>query len=85
MADQHKKELVGVVLSTKMEKTAIVQVTRLFQHPVYQKVVRVRKKYAAHDEKKASKIGDKVRIQESRPLSKTKRWQVVEVIPSTKK
>ena len=84
MADRQKKELVGVVKSNKMEKTAVVVVTRLVSHPVYHKVIRLRKKYVAHDEKKAAKIGDKVRIREARALSKTKRWQVVEVLPASK-
>lgn len=83
MADRHRKELVGMVLSNKMNKTSIVQVTRLVQHPLFQKVVRVRKKYVAHDEKK-SKIGDKVRIRETKPVSKLKRWQIVEVITAVK-
>ncbi len=83
MADRHHKELVGIVLSNKTEKTAIVQVTRLVQHPLFHKVVRIRKKYIAHDGKKAV-IGDKVRIRETKPLSKTKRWQVVEVVSSAK-
>ncbi len=83
MADRHQKELVGTVLSNKMEKTVVVQVTRLVQHALFHKVVRVRKKYVAHDEKK-SKIGDKVRIRESKPISKLKRWQIVEVMSSAK-
>ncbi len=83
MAERHRKELVGTVLSNKMEKTAVVQVTRLVQHPLFHKVIRVRKKYVAHDEKK-SKIGDKVRISETKPVSKSKRWQVVEVMSTTK-
>ena len=79
---RHQKERVGVVLSNKMEKTAIVQVTRLVQHPVYKKVVRSRKKYMAHDEKKITKVGDKVRIVETKPISRTKRWKVAEVLGS---
>ena len=84
MAERHRKERVGVVLSNKMEKTAVVQVTRLVQHPLFHKVVRLRKKYAVHDEKKMVKIGDKVRIREGKPISKTKRWRVVEVLTSSK-
>lgn len=80
MADQHRKEQVGIVLSSQMEKTAVVQVTRLVQHPIYHKVVRVRKKYVVHDEKKEAKVGSKVRIRETKPLSKTKRWQLVKVV-----
>ena len=83
MADvRHQKEQVGVVLSNKMEKSAVVEVTRLLQHPVYRKVVRIRKKYVVHDEKKACKVGDKVRIRSTRPISKAKCWRVVEVLTS---
>ncbi|MBI4368372.1 MAG: 30S ribosomal protein S17 [Candidatus Omnitrophica bacterium] len=82
MAERHRKELTGTVLSSKMEKTAIVQVTRLVQHPVYRKVVRWRKKYVVHDAQKKAKVGDKVRIRETRPISKTKCWQVIEVLAS---
>lgn len=84
MAERHRKERVGVVLSNKMNQTVVVQVTRLVQHPVFHKVVRLRKKYAVHDEKKSVKVGDKVRIREGKPISKTKRWQVVEVFASSK-
>ena len=80
---RHQKEQVGVVLSNKMEKSAIVEVTRLIPHPLYGKVVRRKKKYVAHDEKKICQIGDKVRIRSARPVSKTKRWRVVEVLSST--
>ena len=82
MADRHRKEQVGVVLSSQMEKNTIVQVTRLMQHPIYKKVVRRRKKYLVHDEKKIAKTGDKVRITETKPMSKTKRWKLVEVVSS---
>lgn len=80
---RHRKEQVGIVLSNKMEKTAVIEVTRLVQHPVYKKVVRRRKKYVAHDEKKVTKVGDKVRIVETKPISRTKRWKVAEVLGST--
>ena len=80
MADRHRKERVGTVLSNRMAETAVVQVTRLVQHPVYRKVIRRRKKYVAHDEKKIAKVCATVRIRETRPLSRTKRWQVVEVL-----
>ena len=79
---RHRKEQVGVVLNNKTEKTAIVQVTRLMQDPTYKKVVRRRKKYAVHDEKKITKVGDKIRIVEVKPISKTKRWRVAEVLSS---
>ncbi len=70
----------GVVLSHKMQKTIVVEVTRLVQHPKFKKVVRRKLKYAVHDEKNEAKQGDKVRIVETRPLSKTKRWRLVKVL-----
>jgi small subunit ribosomal protein S17 len=83
MADvRHQKEQVGVVLSNKMEKSAVVEVTRLLQHPVYRKVVRRRKKYLVHDGKKVCKVGDKVRIRSTRPASRAKRWRIVEILSS---
>ncbi len=70
----------GVVLSNKMNKTIIVEITRLIEHPQFKKVVKSKVKYAVHDEKNEAKTGDKVRIQETRPLSKTKRWRLVKVL-----
>ncbi len=70
----------GIVLSNKMQKTVIVEVTRLVEHPQFKKVVKRKIKYAVHDEKNESKIGDKVKIQETRPLSRTKRWRLVQVM-----
>ncbi len=75
-----KKKLVGTVVSNKMDKTALVLVERLAKHPTYKKYIRKRKKYMAHDPKNLCGIGDKVRIIESRPLSKRKRWQVLEIL-----
>ncbi len=76
----HKRaEKVGIVASDKMTKTVTVRVDRLVKHPVYRKYVKKRKKFMAHDEMGA-KIGDKVRIVETRPLSARKRWRVVEII-----
>ncbi len=75
-----KKELVGRVVSDKMDKTVVVLVERRFPHPLYQKVVTKRKKYKAHDRNNECRVGDLVRIRESRPLSKTKRWVVIEII-----
>ncbi len=74
------KELVGTVTSDKMAKTRVVRVDRLVQHPLYRKTMKLRTKFYAHDEKNVSKAGDKVRIQACRPLSRTKRWQVMEII-----
>lgn len=72
-----KRVLQGVVVSDANEKTVIVRVDRRVIHPVYKKTIRRSKKYAAHDEKSQFKVGDKVQIIESRPISKTKRWAVV--------
>lgn len=76
----HKKERVGEVLSNKMTKTIVVRVERRFPHPEFKKVVTQYNKFYAHDEKSEAKPGDRVRIQECRPLSKTKRWRLVEVV-----
>jgi|SRR5215471_11536707 len=76
----HRKERVGEVISNKMAKTIIVRVERRFPHPKYKKVIRGYKKFYAHDEKSEAKVGDRVRITESRPLSKTKRWRLIEVV-----
>jgi len=75
-----RRELVGRVVSDKMEKTVIVAVERRQRHPLYGKVIRRRKKYAAHDEENSCREGDLVRIVESRPLSRTKRWVVEEIV-----
>lgn len=74
-----RAERIGVVSSDKMTKTVVVRVDRLVKHPTYRKYVRRRKKFMAHDEL-GSKVGDKVRIVETRPLSARKRWRVVEII-----
>jgi small subunit ribosomal protein S17 len=76
----HRKERVGEVLPSKMAKTIVVQVRRRFAHPEFRKVVTSYKKLYVHDDKGEAKPGDKVRIVESRPLSKLKRWRLVEVI-----
>ncbi len=75
-----RKERVGDVISNKMAKTIVVQVERRFPHPRYKKVVTAYSKFYAHDEKAEAKIGDRVRIRETRPLSKLKRWQLVAVV-----
>jgi small subunit ribosomal protein S17 len=75
-----QKERTGLVVSTKMEKTATVVVGRTVPHPLYKKVLRRSKKYHAHDEKNECREGDLVRIRETRPLSKTKRWRLVEIV-----
>jgi small subunit ribosomal protein S17 len=72
-----KRILQGVVVSDKMDKTIVVQVERRVMHPIYKKFVRRTKKYAAHDEANLHKVGETVRIQECRPISKRKRWAVL--------
>jgi small subunit ribosomal protein S17 len=72
--------LTGRVTSAKMEKTIVVEVLRLVQHPKYRRVVRISKKFYAHDEQRQAKPGDTVRIVASRPLSKLKRWRLKEVL-----
>lgn len=72
--------MVGAVVSDKMDKTVVVQVERLVKHKFYHKYVRRRTKFAAHDEENSCKIGDKVIITESRPLSKTKRWRISKIV-----
>ena len=76
----HRKEREGKVISNKMAKTIVVEVERRFQHPRFKKVVTGYSKFYAHDEKNEAGVGDRVRIQETRPMSKTKRWRLVEVI-----
>lgn len=72
-----KRVLSGVVVSDKMDKTVVVRVERRVMHPVYKKIIRRSKKFAAHDEKNSCKVGDKVTIRECRPISKRKCWEVV--------
>ena len=76
----HRKERMGEVISNKMAKTIVVRVERRFPHPKFKKVVTGYKKFYAHDEKSEAKVGDRVRIEETRPLSKTKRWRLVEIV-----
>jgi small subunit ribosomal protein S17 len=75
-----RKERVGEVISNRMTKTIVVRVERRYPHPKFKKVVTGYKKFYAHDEKSEAKVGDRVRIEETRPLSKTKRWRLVEVV-----
>jgi small subunit ribosomal protein S17 len=79
-----KRILQGVVVSDKNEKTIVVKVERRLRHPVFKKTVRVSKKYHAHDEKNEAKTGEIVRIQETRPMSKQKRWALVEKVDASK-
>ncbi|NPA35099.1 MAG: 30S ribosomal protein S17 [Chlorobi bacterium] len=80
-----RKELVGVVVSNKMDKTVVVKVERRFLHPRYGKTVVRHKKFMAHDENNICEEGDVVRIMETRPLSKRKRWRVVEIVAKVQK
>jgi small subunit ribosomal protein S17 len=80
MAEGNRQIKVGRVVSDKMNKTVVVAVDYLKPHPLYRKIIRTTNKFHAHDEENACHIGDVVRIEETRPLSKTKRWRVVEVI-----
>ena len=75
-----RKSREGVVLSDKMEKTRVVGVDRVFRHPVYQRVIRRTKKFKAHDERNESHVGDRVLIEETRPLSKEKRWRIRHIL-----
>ena len=79
-----RKERIGVVVSNKMEKTIVVAVARKVKHPIYGKFVNKTTKFVAHDEKNQCDEGDTVRIMETRPLSKTKRWRLVQIIERAK-
>ncbi|MCS7188536.1 MAG: 30S ribosomal protein S17 [Bacteroidia bacterium] len=79
-----RKEFVGVVVSNRMRKTIIVRVVRNEPHPLYRKPVKRFRKFAAHDESQEAQVGDVVRIMETRPLSRTKRWRLVEIIQKAK-
>jgi small subunit ribosomal protein S17 len=79
-----RKERIGTVTSNKMQKTIVVSTERKVKHPIYGKFVKHTKSFKAHDETNDAKIGDVVRISETRPLSKTKRWRLVEVIERAK-
>jgi small subunit ribosomal protein S17 len=80
----NKRTIKGVVVSNKMDKTIVVRAERLVKHPVFHKYVRKHVKYKAHDEQNQSKIGDTVLITESRPLSKEKRWRMLEILEKAK-
>jgi small subunit ribosomal protein S17 len=84
-AERHsgRKVLIGTVVSNKMQKTIVVEVTRKKAHPLYGRVISIRKKFYAHDEKNEAHVGDTVRIEESRPLSRLKRWTLKEIVRKT--
>ena len=75
-----RKQIIGTVVSDKNDKTIIVKVETRKKHPLYGKLVKISKKYVAHDEENRAKVGDRVRIIETRPLSKTKRFELVEIV-----
>jgi small subunit ribosomal protein S17 len=77
-----KKTREGVVVSDKMTKTRVVRIERVFRHPRYQRVITRSKRLKAHDERNASRVGDRVLIEETRPLSKEKRWRILQVLAS---
>jgi small subunit ribosomal protein S17 len=79
-AREMKRQVVGVVVSNKMDKTVVVAVERTVKHVMYHKYIRRRTKFAAHDEQNSCQIGDKVMITESRPLSRSKRWRVSKIV-----
>ncbi len=81
---KQRKTLVGRVVSDRMDKTVTVSVERLVQHPVYKKIIKKTSKIYAHDEENQCKAGDKVKVMSTRPLSKMKRWRVVEIIERAK-
>jgi small subunit ribosomal protein S17 len=78
--ESKRREVVGDVVSDKMDKTIVVEVARRFRHPRYLKVVTKYKKFYAHDDKSEASVGDRVRLVETRPLSKLKRWRLAEII-----
>ena len=80
-----RKVQVGKVVSDKMDKTVVVAIETLVRHPLYGKIVKRTKKFKAHDEENACRVGDKVRVMETRPLSKEKRWRVVEILEREQK
>ena len=75
-----RRSKTGRVVSDKMDKTVVVSVERLRRHPIYKRVVRLSSKFKAHDQQNSARVGDTVRIEESRPLSREKRWTVVEIV-----
>lgn len=75
-----RKQRIGIVTSDRMDKSVLVQVERSFMHPIFKKVVRKKRKFMAHDEQNECSLGDRVRIEETRPLSKNKCWRVIEIV-----
>ena len=84
MQERNKQIKLGIVVSDKMDKTAIVRVQKSFQHKLYKKIIRKHKKYKIHDEHNECEIGDKVKFELCRPLSKEKRWKLLQVVEKRK-
>lgn len=84
LAKGKRKEFTGIVVSDKMQKTIVVEVNRLVRHSTYSKTIRSKAKFKAHDEKNEAHMGDKVKIVETRPMSKDKRWRLAEIIAKAK-
>ena len=84
MERNSRKERVGIVVSDKMDKTIVVAIVDNVSHPLYKKIIKRTVKFKAHDEKNEAKTGDRVRIMETRPLSKDKRWRLVEIVEKAK-
>jgi small subunit ribosomal protein S17 len=80
----NRKILYGKVVSNKMDKTVVVKVETLVRHPLYQRIIRRNKKFKAHDEENTCRIGDRVKMMETRPLSKEKRWRVIDILERAK-
>jgi small subunit ribosomal protein S17 len=80
MVQEQRKQVEGIVVSDKMEKSIVVKVERSWRHPLYGKVVKTAKKYHAHDENNEAREGDRVRLLESRPISKLKKWVLLEIV-----
>lgn len=80
----NRKTKIGIVTSDKMDKSRVIQVERTIQHPFYKKYIRKTSKFMIHDEKNESHIGDRIRVMETRPLSKRKRWRLVEILERSK-
>ena len=78
--ETHRRKMTGVVVKDKMDKTVVIEVEKFLKHPKYHKYLRTKKRYKAHDEKNECRVGDKVMIMESRPLSKEKRWVVKDIV-----
>ena len=84
MERNSRKTKIGTVISDKMDKTIVVSIVRDFRHPLYKKVMRLKKRLKAHDETNECRVGDKVKLMETKPLSKEKHWRVMEIVEKAK-